>query len=205
MTRTFINSILIVITAMTLGGCALTEDKINLEYVPMAEVSKIEGANLTEVSVNVTDNRTIKDRVSCKKNGYGMEMASILSNNDVIELVESSIEEELKNRGFMIADGSVRVEVELNKFYNDFKLGFFAGEAVSEIFMNVQVQQPDNDIKYTKSIKGAYIEKGIQLLSGKNAKISLDAALQDAIAKLMDDASFIDALLKASTKNKEKN
>lgn len=40
---------------------------------------------------------------------------------------------------------------------------------------------------------------GIQLASGENAKIALDEALKDAVSKLFNDGTFIDALFKAST------
>jgi len=65
--------------------------------------------------------------------------------------------------------------------------------------MNVQVKKADEDINYVKSITGVHTQKGIQICSGKNAKIALEKALKDAITKLMNDSSFITALLKAKT------
>lgn len=193
------NWALLVIIAILASGCALTKECVNLGYIPEAGVSKVDGADLVEVSVNLTDVRTTKDKVSCKKNGYGMEMAAIISNNDVVTLVANAIEDELRNRGFEVTEGSVHVGIELNKFYNDFKIGFWSGSAASEVVMNVQVKKSDGNINYAKSITGLYTKKGIQLCSGKNAKMALEEALKDAISKLMNDSSFIAALLKAET------
>lgn len=190
---------LLVIVAILASGCALTKDYVNIEYIPEAGISKVDGADLVEVSVKLTDVRTTKDKVSCKKNGYGIEMAAIISNDDVVALVANAIEDELRNRGFKVTEGSVHIGIELNKFYNDFKMGFWSGSAASEVVMNVQVKKPDGNINYAKSITGLHTKKGIQLCSGKNAKMALEKALKDAISKLMHDSSFIAALLKTKS------
>jgi uncharacterized lipoprotein len=183
--------------AFLASGCALTKDYVVLSYDPQTNVEKIEGAGTVKVRVEFSDVRTVKDKVSCKKNGYGMEMARIIARNDAAQTVKNAIETELKNRGFNLTEGSVSVFAELTKYYNDFKLGFWSGRAVAELVMNVQVKKPDRSILYSRMIAG---ENGptVQLASGKNAKIALDRALKDAISKLFDDASFIDSIFKAS-------
>ena len=115
----------IIFFSILLGGCAVTKDYVNLQYVPNSNVQKIENSELITVTVKVNDIRVIKEKVSCKKNGYGMEMAPIISKNDVVELVSYAISNELSNRGFKIKKGGVVVSVELAKFYNDFKASSF--------------------------------------------------------------------------------
>ena len=181
------------------GGCALTKDSVNLEYISQKNVAKVSGADKVTVTVSLEDIRTIKDKVSSKKNGYGMEMAAIVSNNDVAELVKGAITEELQNRGFKVNNDGVIIGIELTKFYNDFKIGMWSGSAAGEVAFNVQVKKADGNIVYAKSITGLDTQKGIQLCSGKNAKAALDGALNDAIAKLMDDESFIEAILKVGS------
>ncbi len=63
--------------------------------------------------------------------------------------------------------------------------------------MNVQVKKPDKSTLYSKMIAGENTHT-VQLASGKNAKIVLDAALEDDISKLFNDTSFLDSLFKAS-------
>ncbi len=188
--------VLLAIVAILANGCAFTKDYVDIEYIPEAGVSKVDGADFVEVSVKLTDMRTTKDKVSCKKNGYGMEMAAIISNDDVTTLVANAIEDELRNRGFKITEGSVQVDIELNKFYNDFKIGFWTGSAASEVIMNVKVKRLDGNINYAKSITGLHTLGGVMLFSGKNTKLSLEVALKDAVSKLMHDSSFIAALVK---------
>jgi uncharacterized lipoprotein YajG len=188
-----------ILLAMVLlaSGCALTKDYVVLSYDPQPDVEKIKEADSVKVKVEISDVRSIKDRVSSKKNSYGVEMAAIIAQNDVAETLKKAIEVELKNRGFDLTEGSVLVFVELTRYYNDFKTGFWTGTAVAEVLMNVQVKKPDKSILYSKMIAGENSHT-VQIASGKNAKYVLDAALKDAMSKLFGDPSFIDSLFKAS-------
>jgi uncharacterized lipoprotein len=179
------------------AGCALTTDYVTLSYAPQVGVSKIEGAEAIKVNVEVLDVRAVRDKVSVKKNGYGMEMAPIVAKEDVAKTVATAIEAELTNRGFATAPGSVKVFVELQKFYNDFKSGFWSGTAAAELIMNIQIKKPRGTIVYSKLLAGEGSIPGIQLASGENAQSALDAALKDAVTKLFDDSSFIKALFAA--------
>lgn len=188
----------LIIIALLFSGCAFTRDYATIEYLPMTGVSEVNGADAVRVSVRISDARTVRDKnkISHKKNGYGINCASIMSNNDVLKLISGAIETELNNRGFKIAAGDVGVDVEVSKFYNNWKMGFWSGSAVSEVTINVQVKEPDH-ILYTKTIMGEHTRTGVQMTSGKNAKLALEEALKDAIAKLMNDSAFISALIKA--------
>jgi uncharacterized lipoprotein YajG len=190
--------ILSFVLAMLGSGCALTTDSVSLEYAsPFQNVAPVSGADKVNVSVKVTDVRAQKDRVSCKKNGYGMEMAAIVSKTDVPAVVSNAITTELRKRGCQVNGGSTQVGVELTKFYNDFKIGFWSGSAVSDVSLNVQVKKPDGNINYAKSIAGTCTKRGVMLCSGANAKLSLEEALGDAISKLMNDEAFTTALSQA--------
>jgi len=180
-----------------LSGCALTRASIPLSYVPQTDVSKVPGADKVDVAVEVCDVRTIKDKVGVKKNGYGMEMAAIVSESDVPETVKKAIEVELENRGFHLATNNFTVLAELSKFYNDFKIGFWAGDAKAEVTMNVEIKNPNGNILYSKMITGEGMNPNIQLASGSNAKVALDAALNDAVARLFQEPAFIESLVKS--------
>lgn len=187
----------ILVFLMFLSGCALTKEHITLDYVPQSNVEAIRGSEKVNIKLNVTDARTMRDKVSYKKNAYGMEMGEIISDSDVIDLIRKSIKTELQNRGFIVDSGGTNVNIELIKFYNDFKSGFFAGDASAEIIMGVQVKQKNGNIPYNKTITGAYVEQNVQLATGGNAKRALDGALKDVIPKLMNDQKFIIALMES--------
>jgi uncharacterized lipoprotein len=180
-----------------LNGCALTKETVSLSYVPQTDVTKLEGADAVTVSVEVKDVRTMKDKVSVKKNGYGMEMAAIIAKEDVAETLRKAVEAELVNRGFVLATGGISVISELSKFYNDFKVGFWSGTAVAEVTMNVQIRKADGTIGFSKLVTGEGTKENLQLASGSNARDALDAALKDAVTDLFNDTMFINALFEA--------
>jgi uncharacterized lipoprotein YajG len=151
------------------------------------------------LEVSVKDSRKMKDKVSYKKNAYGMELAEIISDKDVVNLVRDSIITELNNRGFKTDGNDAQVNVELIKFFNDFKTGFFAGDATGEVIMIAQIKRNGGNIIYNKSITGEYTEQNIQLMTGNNAKLALEGALKDAISKLVNDTEFIKALMESKT------
>jgi uncharacterized lipoprotein len=192
------HQLVLVLASLALTGCALTKDYVDLTYAPEGGVSHIKGAESIGVSVVVNDARAVKDKVSCKKNGYGMEMAPIISNGDVSSLVRDAIKTELRNRGFMVDSSGTAVVIELTKFYNDFKNGFWSGTADSEVDFTAQVKGPGGSISYSKTFSGTY-SFGVQLASGDNARESLDEALKNAVKQLMTDQEFISALLKSGS------
>jgi len=188
-----------IIAIASLNGCAISKDYISVKYTPQTNVTAVAGADRVAVRVEVSDVRSIHDRVGVKKNGYGMEMASIIASNDVPTLVKKAIQDELSNRGFKLADGDVTVLVELSKFYNDFKTGFWAGDAVAELTMSAQIKKSDGNIVYSKLVNGEGEKLKIQLASGANAKVALEGALANAVLRLFEDPMFIDGLLKTSS------
>lgn len=183
---------------LTVSGCALTKESIDINYTPQADVKTIDGASNVQVNTSVNDNRLDKGRVSCKKNGYGMEMAPILCNQEISDTLRSAIDEELKNRGFQIGSGNVVVDVELNKFYNDFKLGFWSGSAVADVQMNVKVKDRAGNVLYTETIQEQNVAKGVQIMNGNNARMSLEAVLDKTVRQLFEKTAFVDALFKAA-------
>jgi uncharacterized lipoprotein YajG len=186
------------IAIASLNGCATSKDYISVNYARQTGVTALTGAEHVSVRVDVSDVRSIHDRVGSKKNGYGMEMAAIIATNDVPTVVKTSIEQELSNRGFKLAEGDVTVLVELSKFLNDFKVGMWSGDAMAELTMSVQIRKSDGNIIYSKLVTGEGEKLKIQLASGKNAQVALEGALANAVARLFSDPLFTDGLLKTT-------
>lgn len=182
------------------SGCALTTETVKLSYDPQTNVNKIAGADSVKVKVEVSDVRAIRDKVSSKKNGYGMEMASIIAENDVTQLLQTAIEVELISRGFVSGD-VVLVFAELQKFYNDFKTGMWSGTALAEVTMNIQIRKRDGSILFSKVISAEGKNAGIQIASGENARIALNEALKNSVTILMAEKAFLDAIFVAAKTN----
>jgi len=182
-----------------ISGCALTTEYVTLSYRPQANVAKIERADSVTVQVRVDDVRSRRDRVSSKKNGYGMEMAPFIAKTDVVQLVKEALESELRDRGFTLGPAAATVSVELHKFYTEVQIGFWSGTALGEVEMNVQVLKSDGSILLSKFVAGQGSVPGLQVMSDEDVQKSLEAALDDAMSKLMQDPAFVNALFKAAT------
>jgi uncharacterized lipoprotein len=183
-----------------LSGCALTTEQVELNYIQQAGAARIAGAENVSVNVQVADQRLDKSKVSSKKNGYGMEMAPITAAEDVAVTVRKAIEKELQARGFQLGSEAalVRIAADLTRFYNDHKIGFFAGDAVADLNMSVIVKSNSGALLYSKQIVAQGMEKNTQLASGNNARIALERALENGMKTLFEDRSFVSALLASS-------
>lgn len=188
------------VAAAGLSGCALTTEQIELHYTQQASVSKVAGAENVSVNVQVADERLDKTKVSSKKNGFGMEMAPITAAEDVAVTVRKAIEKELVARGFQLGSETalVKVAADVTRFYNDHKMGVFAGDAVADLNMSVTVKSRSGTQLYTKQIVSQGKEANTQLATGNNARIALERALENGMKMLFDDPAFLSALMVAS-------
>jgi uncharacterized lipoprotein YajG len=186
--------------SLLLAGCALTTDRIDLTYAPQPGVSTIPSAHNVIVSVKVNDQRPEKNnRVSSKRNGFGMEMAPILANEDVTVTLRQAIEQELQSRGFVIGNEAlVSILADLTRFWNDHKTGLFAGDAVADLNMNISVKNKNGNLLYSRVIQAQGIEPNTQLMTGNNARLALNKAIVNGLKILFEDQAFISALLSVS-------
>jgi uncharacterized lipoprotein len=191
------NALLITVLSLSLAGCALTTERINLTYAPQPGVSTIPGAHNVVVSVQVNDQRPDKsNKVSFKRNGFGMEMAPILANEDVTVTLRRAIEQELQSRGFSIGNEAlVSILADLTRFWNDHKTGFFAGDAVADLNMSIAVKKRNGILLYSRQIQSQGIEPNTQLMTGNNARLALNRAIVNGMKLLFEDQAFIAALM----------
>lgn len=185
-----------------LGACALSEDKVPVDYVPAESTEAIGGASAVTLEISASDQRAqYRDRIGTKKNGYGMEMARIVATNDVVDLVRSGVEQGLKAQGFTIGARGLAVSIELQNFYNNFKVGFASGTAVAEVAFALKVRNASGTLVYSQLYDATNSDGDIFLASGKNAKASLEKALTKAITSMLEDKALQRALL-ATAKTK---
>jgi uncharacterized lipoprotein YajG len=187
----------IALAAMT-SACALTTETIDVPYQSTGPIPSVAGASADTVSVAATDGRTTyRDRVSTKKNGYGMEMAPIVASNDIPQTVAGAIQQEFTAEGYKIGPGHAQLTVEVVKFYNDFKTGFFSGDANAEVALNVKVVAPGNQLIYAKFYDASGNEPNVMMFDGDNARAALIKALGNAIQSVVSDPALQQALGKA--------
>ncbi|MGX9965231.1 YajG family lipoprotein [Roseomonas sp. F4] len=182
---------------LLMPACAVQRDYIEVRHVPTVAPPQVPGAQDVAVSVVTRDDRSgNRERVSVKKNGYGMEMAPIVATNDVVAEVGRLAEVTLQGMGFQTnqeRDGAVTVEV--HKIWNDFKLGFWSGQAVSEVNTTIAVRARDGRVVFSRmySVEAAVPE--IMIMSGENARLSLVQAFDRLAQRLATDRDLAQALL----------
>ena len=186
-----------------LSGCALTEDKTTVAYVPTDPgASTLPGAESVTLSFIASDKRVqYGDRISTKKNGYGMEMARIVSTNDVVELTRTALQQEFKALGFNIGTGGAVVGVELQTFYTDFKSGFFSGTAVAQVGFTLRIKDAAGSLIYAQIYNATGTVDGVHLASGENAKLAVEKALVNAVKDAVSDKALLQALLSTKAKS----
>lgn len=192
MTRQHLLALTALCAGTLLSGCALTKDTIDIAYSPDANARPIPGASARAVQVSVEDLRSTKDCVSRKKNGYGMEMAPIVTRENVPDIVRRALESELQQRGFRIGGGGAGATVDLTRFYSNWEVGFWTATAAGEVTLQVRVRGTN----YSRTVTGTERNSGEMMLGGGGAKEALELALRDAMRKLFDDPAFVQALLR---------
>jgi uncharacterized lipoprotein YajG len=189
-----------VLAALLCSGCAWTTESIDVPYerARVDASTPVAGANSVQVSVQGTDSREAnRDRVSSKKNGFGMEGAPITATNDVAATVGRALSDELAERGFRIGPGKVAVTVAIRRFYSDFKIGFWAGDAIADFDAEVIVKDNLGRVLLTKSYAAQGAEPNIQLAIGANARAALMRAMSAGVSRIVNDPDFIAALFAA--------
>ena len=186
----------LLVACFALSACALTVDKIDVPYQAAANLSVVNGADKVSVAVTGVEGRTVyKNRVSVKKNGYGMEMADIVATNDIPTTIGSAVEKELASLGFSTGPGGVNLQVEVTRFYSDFKTGFFTGDAVAEANANVKLSGPDGKLLYAKYYEAGGVEPDITLATGENARAALVKAMRNLVGAIINDADLLKAIM----------
>ena len=183
---------------LALTGCAFSSEKIDVNYTPAANPTVIAGASDIRVDVRINDVRARTDRVGSRTNGYGSELGAIALNQDVSTLIENAIETELRNRGYKLEGGKVVVQVEVHDFYNRFQTGFWSGTATSSVRLNVKIKDAGGNFIFSEMIAGQGTKESVQMMTGKNAKPTLEEALKNAMTSLFARDDFYAAIAKAS-------
>jgi uncharacterized lipoprotein len=187
---------LLALVGIYVQGCAVIPDTVSFQYHSQTVPAPIPGAAQVVVQVGVTDVRPGDPRkISNKKNGYGMEMATIRTDRPVDHIVGDALAEELIKDGFQIGPGPVIVAAEVERFANDYKMGFFSSDAVAEVTIAIQVRTLDGRILYARTFSADGTETGVFLMEGHNARLSLEQTLPVIMSRLMTDPAFLRALL----------
>lgn len=195
-------------TVISLAGCeSLHVDRITLQHMQQKKILEVPGAANISVVVKAIDKRDYlapgisrkwgKAVVGYGRNGFGEETYPDIIVTEPVELtLKRSIEDELKARGFQIGqNANLIVEIGINTFFNDFKVGFILSDSVAELNIDVKVLSNTGYILYSRKIVEQGHKAWASTMSGEDAKIALNGAIDNGINALFSDCAFMSALL----------
>ena len=91
--------------------------------------------------VTVNDNRPDKTRISNRVNEFDVEKAPFVTNQAVNFTIRHAVEQELKIRGFNVAQKSpLEIEIDISRFFNNYKANFYSSIAMSNLQIDVIVK-----------------------------------------------------------------
>ena len=179
--------------AAMLSACAMTEDVVPIAYAPV-DVERVPGAEMIQITVSAIDARDEhRDRIATKINGYGMEMAAIRSDREVVAIVREALIAELRGRGYGQGEAGPRIEIRIDQFQARFRDGSLVGRAEAEVGLEVTVISSSGVKVYGRDLK-AKSKRPAQVANGRNAALVLGDALAIDLKALFADERFLRAL-----------
>jgi hypothetical protein len=190
-------AILILLASIT--GCAFGTRHAELSYPPSASdgVSLIASAHQEasvagksrEVVVQVSDQRDSRERIGNVRNGFGMDTADVITNDDLNLWVKRALISELANAGYtIVADGgratgddAIALDAEILEVYCDVYISFDADVSMRVTLSGKDIQPLPRTYEGDGSVGVAWD------LTAKGFAESLSLALQDAISKILAD------------------
>jgi uncharacterized lipoprotein YajG len=192
------SSTALTLLVFALSGCAYIPETIYMDNYPPSCCESINRSNDIQLGVQVLDCRRGSKALGYKKGDNQVELGSLSFYGNLSQFVASAIRQELRQRGFNVVGGNVLVQVSINKFNTDFKKGFIRSRNLAELYLDVNVQDENGIVFYSKTIMGFGENKNVWIQNGKNAKVALQDAFTDAINKLLNDKAFIQSLFRAN-------
>jgi len=183
----------VLVVALGVSGCALTEDVVDISFSPTPAATERAGAKDILVKVIPNDRRiAYQDRVSSKKNGYGMEMAAIKPSRPVPEIVRTALETGLAAQGYQVHVDGRDILVDVVKLYSNYQVGFFSADAQGEIILHLSVPGTE----FSRTYPANFTEPNIVIMGGAGAQAALNGALAHIVSTIMADEQFHAALAK---------
>ena len=194
-----------IVTSLAVSaGCLGTVEypQISLSYRAQGPVERVPGAEAIKVNVVAKDMRPNKDWVCARSMpAIGIERQAVGRMESVTPpagLVSRAIKAELSHRGFEMDYKGIPVVANVDTFvcYCAGRLSTIDAEVGVDLFVYRAGRPPIGQEFFYRHVKGEYSDQDpLRTWDKENAKIALEAALEDAMKQLFSDRRFINALL----------
>jgi len=181
---------IVVLTVMLLlQACALTDAALKVEHDTAVNITGpiSEATSIAFSAPQLEDARLDKARIGFKKNGYGMNMADITSEQPVDVIVENAIIDAIKDNGHTVVDdGQVRITGSVDRFWFETDMNFWSVEFIGDVQCTLDFVDSKTDTSiYRSSYSGTYKEK-----TGGGYVKTWTEVMGKAIDKLIEDIVF---------------
>lgn len=184
--------------ALFASGCAFTPEVIRLEPVGSTALA-VPGAESVVIRLGAVDLREEPTQVVARKiNGYGMQLATISSEDPLADVLARAVTSELQARGFRVAnDGGVSLLLELIVFSHEFRTGFWVGRSEATVTFLATVRDRSGQELFRQVIFGPFAHQ-ISMAGGDNVKKAYEGALSVAAERLVSSEAFQRAVMTAT-------
>ena len=190
-------NIILVILTLTLYSCAHTDSVLEVQHdAEMSFAGPIqEIESLSFQPANIEDNRSDKERIGWKKNGFGQNTANITTSQPVMSIVSDGIKTGLEQNNHIVSDdGRIKIEGKINKFWFDTDVNFWTVEFIGDTQCElVFIDKMTNEQIYKSTYSGSYSEKKGGGLSKTWQRI-MSKAVDNLVEDIMFDEDLADAL-----------
>jgi len=158
----------VAILAGALSGCAFTNIPVSLPTQPTSGYSG--GENRVLTVPKFIDQRQIKDRIGMQKNGYGMDTANAIPDQNVDGWLTARLAAELQAVGFqVVGDGTqakaTKIQGYVTKLFTEPVQQWTTMDLETDLAVRIQLSRPDGlEAERRYFIKG--VEQGMMSLSG---------------------------------------
>lgn len=180
-------------------GCLL--EKASIHYAPQPNVASVAGTDRVSIKLEVVDARVLRDRIGEVSYGRGFSvlmgtrrLEPVAAGNDPVQVLKQAVEGELTRRGFRLSDAGIPLQVQLNSIYCRFRSVGEPDGARAKTAITAIIRNNGGSVSYNNLFTG---EADVPNIQNANSGIALDNALQNCLAQLFANPSFINALLNA--------
>jgi len=183
-----------IVIGMALTQCVPSREA-KVAYQPPMRIAKDPDQKLPPVMVVAVDKRPTP--VVGHPIGFlGEREGTIVSEDAAPAALKKAFDIELKNEGFAIGPGGNQVVLTVTHFESQYVHPLYHTRADASIGVEVKVRKADGSTAYSSYIVGQSEQEAETHFESDQTWISnvLNAAMEDAIRKTLNDPAFMDAL-----------
>ena len=189
--------LIIILAVALIQACAFTDTTLSIQHsldkTFKGPISDVDSTRF--VITSLQDQRTQKERIGWKKNGYGQNTADILIDKPATEIVASGIADALTKNGHSSVeqDGDVRIEGSVDRFWFETDPNFWTVEFSGDLKCTLDfIDNSTNESIYKSDYSGAYRQK-----TGGGFKDTWTSVMQEALDNLIENIMFDEDLAEA--------